>query len=133
MARHRFGLRERCNQTLWQRDNGCAYRTQNDVSAVAANAAAYDTYDQSGWITVHGTSVATPLIAGVYALAGNAATLDGARKLYLLSATQYKQEMHDITTGNNGSCGGSYLCTAGKGYDGPTGLGRPEHHQGVLK
>ncbi len=25
----------------------------------------------------------------------------------------------------NGSCGGRYLCTAGTGYDGPTGLGTP--------
>jgi subtilase family serine protease len=119
------GCADGVTKPLWQRDSGCAFRTQNDVSAVAANAAAYDSYDQSGWITVHGTSVATPLIAGVYALAGNATTLDGARKLYMLSATQYKQEMHDIRTGNNGSCGGSYLCTAGKGYDGPTGWGTP--------
>jgi hypothetical protein len=30
-----------------------------------------------------------------------------------------------VTSGSNGSCGGSYLCTAGSGYDGPTGLGTP--------
>ena len=29
--------------------------------------------------------------------------------------------------GSNGSCGGSYLCTAKAGYDGPTGLGTPHH------
>ena len=33
--------------------------------------------------------------------------------------------LNDVTTGSNGSCGGSYLCTAGSGYDGPTGLGTP--------
>ena len=30
-----------------------------------------------------------------------------------------------MTSGRNGVCGGSYLCTAGAGYDGPTGLGTP--------
>ena len=29
------------------------------------------------------------------------------------------------STGNNGSCSGSYLCTGKAGYDGPTGLGTP--------
>ena len=33
--------------------------------------------------------------------------------------------LRDITTGSDGSCGGTYLCTAGAGYDGPTGLGVP--------
>src|SRR5206468_5449845 len=28
-------------------------------------------------------------------------------------------------SGSNGSCGGTYLCTAGVGYDGPTGIGSP--------
>ena len=33
--------------------------------------------------------------------------------------------LRDITTGSDGSCGGTYLCTAEAGYDGPTGLGVP--------
>jgi len=33
--------------------------------------------------------------------------------------------LFDVTSGSNGSCGGSYLCTAVNGYDGPTGLGTP--------
>jgi len=31
----------------------------------------------------------------------------------------------DVTAGSNDSCGGSYLCTVGVGYDGPTGLDTP--------
>jgi hypothetical protein len=31
-----------------------------------------------------------------------------------------------VTSGSNGSCGGSYLCTALAGFDGPTGLGSPK-------
>ena len=33
--------------------------------------------------------------------------------------------LFDVTSGSNGTCGGSYLCTAKPGYDGPTGLGTP--------
>jgi hypothetical protein len=38
---------------------------------------------------------------------------------------QASSGLRDITTGSDGSCGGTYLCTAGTGYDGPTGLGVP--------
>jgi subtilase family serine protease len=48
-------------------------RTTADVAAVAWNAAIYEA-DFGGWLEVGGTSIAAPLIAGVYALAGNAAT-----------------------------------------------------------
>ena len=33
--------------------------------------------------------------------------------------------LNDVTSGTNGSCGGTYFCTAGAGYDGPTGNGTP--------
>jgi subtilase family serine protease len=53
---------------------GCTgKRSDNDVAAVAdpsTGVAIYDTYDQSGWLEVGGTSVSSPLIASVYALAG---------------------------------------------------------------
>ena len=39
--------------------------------------------------------------------------------------------LYDVTSGSNGSCGGSYLCTAGVGYDGPTGLGTPNGAGGL--
>jgi hypothetical protein len=35
------------------------------------------------------------------------------------------RNLHDIKTGNNGSCSPSYLCTAGAEYDGPTAFGTP--------
>ena len=104
----------------WQTDNGCKGRTMNDVAAVAADMALYDTYPSGGWFTVDCTSIATPVIAGVYALAGNANTLNAAQSLYAKGASLF-----DITSGANGSCSPSYLCTAGPGYDGPTGNGTP--------
>jgi hypothetical protein len=58
------------------------------------------------------------VIASVYALAGNSVTAGS-------SPYAHPDGLYDVTSGNNGSCSGSYLCTAGAGYDGPTGLGSP--------
>jgi hypothetical protein len=94
-----------------------------DVSAVAdpnTGVAVYGpvTRARSGWMVFGGTSASAPIIAGVYGVNG--------------SATNFGQDpyghtasLFDITSGSNGSCGGTYLCTAGGGYDGPSGLGTP--------
>ena len=110
----------------WQMDAGCSGRTVADVSADAdpnTGAAVYDsvTYaGQSGWFQVGGTSLAAPLIASVYALTGTASTANYGSAPYASPSL-----LHDVTSGNNGSCSPSYLCTAGVGFDGPTGLGTP--------
>ena len=62
----------------WQHDPHCPGRTSADVAAVATNVALYDTSLPKGvgpWLTVEGTSASSPLIAGVYGLAGNASTV----------------------------------------------------------
>ncbi|GAB2803017.1 hypothetical protein GCM10027176_04660 [Actinoallomurus bryophytorum] len=108
----------------WQKDAGCPRRTVSDVSAVAdprTGVAVYDTYGFGGWQVVGGTSASAPIIAGAYALAGSlpaggyAAALPYARP----------QALNDVVKGSTGSCSPDYLCTAGPGYDGPTGLGTP--------
>jgi Ricin-type beta-trefoil lectin domain/Putative Ig domain len=109
----------------WQTDTGCAQRTENDVAADAdpnTGVAVYDTYRGGpGWEVFGGTSVAAPIIAATYALAGPPAS--GA---YPASFPyQHASRLYDVTSGRDGSCGGSYLCTARAGYDGPTGLGTP--------
>jgi len=106
----------------WQTDTGCgAHRTVSDVSAVAdpgTGVAVYDTYGQGGWFVVGGTSVSSPVIASVYALAGApSATASG---LYA-----HRTSLNDVTSGSDGTCSPAYLCTATAGYDGPTGLGTP--------
>lgn len=109
----------------WQTDAGCSERTIADVAAVAdpnTGVAVYDTYGASGWLVFGGTSVASPIIASVYALAGNASNSAVWNGSYPYSHTG---SLHDIKSGSNGSCGGSYLCTAVTGYDGPTGNGTP--------
>ncbi len=111
----------------WQTDTGCARRTVADVSADAdpnTGVAVYDTFRSSGWLVFGGTSVSAPIIAGVYALAGNASTTTYGS--YPYTHAVYPVTLNDVTEGSNGSCGGSYLCTAGPGFDGPTGLGTPQ-------
>jgi subtilase family serine protease len=105
---------------------GCSKRAVADVSAVAdpnTGVAVYDSYSYqgtSGWLVFGGTSVASPIIASVYALAGNAASVTDGSYPY-----SHTGSLNDVTSGSNGSCGVAALCTAGTGWDGPTGLGTP--------
>ncbi|MDJ0344511.1 S53 family peptidase [Streptomyces sp. H10-C2] len=109
----------------WQKDTGCAKRTVADVSAVADPAtgvAIYDSYGiAAGYYTFGGTSASAPIIAGVYALAGTPSS--GSYPTSFPYA--HTSALNDVTSGSNGSCSGTYLCTATTGYDGPTGLGTP--------
>lgn len=115
----------------WQTDTGCARRTIADVAAVADPAtgvAVYDSYGSTGganWFVFGGTSVAAPLIGGVYALSGNTAGVPAAFS-YSSAGSLY-----DVASGSNGRCvkgrttSNAYLCTGTPGYDGPTGNGTP--------
>lgn len=100
-----------------------------DVAADAnpsTGAAVYDTVryqGRSGWFQVGGTSLSSPLVAGVYALAGGLpAESTAASGLYghLGDSTV----LHDITSGSNGTCS-TIMCKGAAGYDGPTGVGTP--------
>jgi Subtilase family len=100
------------------------------------------------WCTIGGTSLSSPVIASVFALAG------GAEGVSYPARTLYENELaspaslHDVTEGSNGECGEGFdeetglsactaskeaevscasklICLAGTGYDGPTGVGTP--------
>ncbi len=113
---------------------GCSIgRATADVSADADPAtglAVYDTVSELGvgWFQVGGTSLAAPLIAGMYALAGAPPAKD-----YPV-ADLYDQvnsgHFNDVTTGANGTCG-TLQCQAGPGWDAPTGLGTPNGTAGL--
>jgi len=104
----------------------CSHRVDNDVAADAdpnTGAAVYDTTNgNGGWNEVGGTSESSPMIAAVFALAGNNGNGgdNAADSIYT-----HTSNLYDVTSGSNGSCGGSILCTAATGYDGPTGWGTP--------
>jgi hypothetical protein len=98
------------------------------------------------WWPIGGTSVASPIIASMFALAG------GSNGVEYPSKTLYEHlgtdRLHPVTAGGNGecddlytSCGGSMnplsarfafdcgngvlICNAAAGYNGPTGVGTP--------
>lgn len=109
---------------------GCASRIVADVSAVADPASGLGVYDSNcdllsqvlnscfkGWAAVGGTSLSSPIVAAAYALAP---AVKATSALYGAGGNLF-----DVTTGSNGSCGGTPLCTSGPGYDGPTGNGTP--------
>ncbi len=111
------------SKSSWQTDTGCSKRTIGDVAAIADPATGvvvYDHYGEPGWMAFGGTSVSSPLIASVYALAGNSKTATAGQMPYNTPSGLY-----DVTSGSNGSCSPAYLCTGQPGYDGPTGLGTP--------
>jgi hypothetical protein len=130
----------------WQADAGCTTRTVADVAAVAdpqTGVAVYDTYanSASGWQPgpvgngLGGEGVAAAIIAGVYALAGTPGSSGypaaypyqhpGGSYTLPGNAYPYADGFNNITSGSNGTCSPSYLCTAGAGYSGPTGVGSP--------
>jgi subtilase family serine protease len=105
----------------------CGFKVDNDTAADAdpnTGAAVYDTTNgNGGWNEVGGTSESSPMIASVFALAGNNGNggNNAADSIYT-----HTSNLYDVTTGSNGSCGSSILCTAKTGYDGPTGWGTPD-------
>jgi subtilase family serine protease len=104
----------------WQTDTGCARRTVSDVSAVANPDTGVAVLFAGLWFTVGGTSASSPIIASVYALAGNASSVNAGSYPY-----SHTSGLFDVASGSNGSCSASYLCHGQAGYDGPTGLGTP--------
>lgn len=112
----------------WQNDSQCKMRAEADVSAEASVITPVAVY-YSGWTAFGGTSVSTPLIAGIYGRAGNAHAGNGPRNIWA-----NRTHLHDQTVGNNlysrltGNCASNvhYICYAVRGYDGPTGLGTPD-------
>jgi subtilase family serine protease len=114
------------SKPTWQTDTAvCPMRTVADVSAVADPNTGVLVFYGSNWWIFGGTSVASPLTAAVYGL--NGGSVNFGQNPYLNMSS-----LNGVTTGSNGSCGGTYLCNAadsysynGHPYNGPTGLGTP--------
>jgi len=111
----------------------CSHRVDNDVAAdadPATGAAVYDTTNgNGGWNEVGGTSESSPIIAAVFALAGNNG--NGGNKA-ADSIYTHTGNLNEVTASNDGTCtpptADSVLCTAtgaANTYNGPTGWGTP--------
>lgn len=158
------GCSERFTAQAWQQstpgfaNTGCGTkRLAADISADANPLTGFDIYDSydcgaycerhgvgKGWITIGGTSLSTPLISSLYALAGGS---DGVNypALTLYGRLGEESALYDVTQGANGFCGGEAVsecgdpngffglvdcegttaCNAAVGFDGPSGLGAP--------
>jgi hypothetical protein len=134
-------------------------RLDNDISAVADPYTGFDIYDSyncgesceegglgKGWVTIGGTSLSSPLVSALYALAG------GSGGVSYPAATLYghlrQPSLYDVTEGGNGYCDGeaaspcgepainekygdidclgTTACDAAPGFDGPSGVGTPK-------
>jgi hypothetical protein len=139
--------------------SGCrTKRLDNDIAAVADPYTGFDIYDSyvcgtyckengggEGWETWGGTSLASPIIAAIYGLAG------GSGGVSYPAATLYSNlgptSFFDVTEGGNGycdaepepacgdpnskykekvDCEGTTACNAASGFDGPSGVGTPK-------
>jgi subtilase family serine protease len=110
---------------VWQTDKGCKMRMAADTSAVADPSTGVavrgpTSNGGSAWLAFGGTSVATPLVGGVFG--NNGGPVNDASSIYANPGALY-----DVTSGSNGTCPPkkAYFCNGEVGYDGPTGLGTP--------
>jgi hypothetical protein len=134
---------------------GCASaRSVTDISADGdpySGVAVYDSTEspqgEKGWAAIGGTSVASPIIASIFALAGGAQGVAYPARLLYENEQQDPASLHDVTVGANGEClrkfhrntglsgctvaeqaaqcSAQATCLAGPGYDGPSGVGTP--------
>lgn len=110
----------------WQTDPACSGRMTDDVAADAACETPVSVYDIREWADICGTSVSTPMVAGIEAHAsGFSRSLPGGEAFY-----EDPSALFDVTKGANGHCTppheDAYFCHAEVGYDGPTGNGTPD-------
>ena len=124
--------------------NSNSKRTVPDVAYDGDPNTGFYVYDSvpingnSGWWIVGGTSAGAPQWAAISAIANSqnanlaSASFEANSALYNAASgaqsspqtNPYLANYHDITTGNDGSCGS--ICNAIVGYDEVTGLGTPQ-------
>jgi subtilase family serine protease len=102
---------------LWQMHTGCAKRASGDVGAVADPSTGVAVVYQGRFVVIGGTSVSSQIIAGVYALAGNASTLHYGSYSY--------SHLGDLFGVRGAARDCEAACRDSQGYDGSTGNGTP--------
>jgi subtilase family serine protease len=115
--------------------NGNAMRTTSDVAynasvytAVLAYVGFFSNPANNGFYFFGGTSEGAPQWAAIVALAdessGRALGFLNPKLYSILKSTEYGNDFHDVTVGDNGFFGPGF--SARIGYDLPTGLGSPD-------
>lgn len=111
--------------------NGCgSFRAFGDVSADGDPSTGAAINLNGTWYEIGGTSLSSPLIAGMYALAGGVASGTTASSVPYASFTG--SNSHDITSGSDCTGSNTTHCTAAVGFDTPSGLGSPNGITGFI-
>jgi hypothetical protein len=109
----------------------CTKRASVDLSGAAnfspggqgGGIASYDSHNQ--WWAMVGTSAASPLVAAILTRVGVAGKIANDLGWVYANGAAF----HDVTSGTDDRDGlcqqGDVMCTAGPGWDGPTGMGTP--------
>ena len=96
---------------------GCkGKRLAADISADADSATGFDvylTYGGSGWETIGGTSLASPLVAAMYALAGGSHGAAYPASTLYANGSVRSSSIYDVTEGGNGFCAGDTTFNCG--------------------
>ncbi|HKC27721.1 MAG TPA: PKD domain-containing protein [Jatrophihabitans sp.] len=91
-------------------NTGCgSNRLAGDVAALADPYTGFDTYDNyggSGWGTTGGTSLSSPLIAAMWALAGGAKGVQYPAQTLYRNLQLRPSSLYDVTLGGNAFCAG---------------------------
>ena len=105
----------------YQTNSGCTFKATTDIAAVGDPQTGVAVYNSrnGGWTVVGGTSASSPLVAAIFAATGNSKQTSGS------FVKDNAAKLYDVTSGTNGTCTNAILCTAGVGWDGPTGYGTP--------
>lgn len=90
-------------------------RLANDVSAIADPYTGFDTYNTtgaSGWGTIGGTSLASPVVAALWALAGGSGGVQYPANSLYKHFKSAPGTLFDVTGGGNGICDAApaYIC-----------------------
>lgn len=110
--------------------SGLMCREVPDISVDGDPGTGYVAFYGGSWRVVGGTSVASPTVAALVALAAASSACDGRRigflnpVLYRAAAGAYAANFNDVTSGSNGF-GSVAGFAAGPGYDMASGLGTP--------
>jgi subtilase family serine protease len=116
--------------------NANGKRVNPDVAYSANPSVGFPVYDTvpfqgvSGWFEVGGTSAGSPQWSALFAITNSIRAGKGKGHLshtpslvYQAAKGSYSTRFHDITSGNNGSCG--WVCNTHTNFDDVTGLGSP--------